>query len=1274
MASNRPTELPAYIQMKYEENGVFNRMASDVSAAGGEMSRAMGASLTTIQRNATNVASVTRTELSRAFGQAADEAEQQFTGTYERLSKQISAGLARPRNAGGSLDFDIEELKRESQAQEARARAADDVAAAVRRAAEAEGDYSQQARLTIAAAQALAVEEREAAAAARDHAAAMEQIQRELNMTASGTNAIIGSNRKLAGANDNVRYATMGATQQLQDMAVSIYGGQRAGTVMAQQLPQLAFALSGLAGSANTTHDRIGRFATFMSGPWGLAIGLGVGVLATLTAELWETEKAAKAAEIGSSGLSDAQSVLGDMFNLTSGKIEHQNELLVMNARLTALNLRSEAMQQRQNAKDAFGNFGQGSLGLSWMQKGAGALGLPVYATGSLDREREVRGVLGDLQGGKITREEALTKSEKLDFSGLAITKEEFQQALIDDVSAEFKDRTAALIDQSLDSGTLASGLRRDTKPKKDNSADKAAREAERLRKFGESADEAITRLNEKFDQSPKLIDQVAQATRQLDDIMADLEKRKPIGFAKMIEEAKATKDVVVDSLLRPIEEMEDASRRRLEVQDLLAQGRDAESAALQNVWSIEDKLGSEEELRAKVQDLITQGRKEEAAAFEQLLAKYPDMKRRAAELAEVEAQRTREAERQRVLFDAQLDVINTARSSLTDLLSGRDGDFLGSIKQSLKDLQGARLADQLFGDAFAEIEDQLRQHTPLGKATSRLTESVDTSAVRLDDFASAVEDATKRIGAAGLDDAVAASRIDGNVVTVAGTRGTGKTEVDISKLSVVELAMKISGAMVDPFQQSLNDALGTKFGQLLGGTVKNAIAGVMTGGAAGGIIGGLKGIVDEGKLFGGVGGKLSGRLGDGMDGAAMGSQAAGIMKGLGLKTRTTGAQIGGAIGGLTGIPGGDIIGSIAGGLLGGLFKTNRTANAVLTNGESYTQGGKDSGNYETAAGLGDSVLGNLNSIVDKLGGSIGSFMVSIGTRGDEYRVNPNGTSLKLDKGAISFGDDAEAAIAFAVKNAIEDGALKGMRASTLNIIKAGDDLEAALQDALDWENVFKELKSYKDPLGAAMDDLDREFQRYIELAKTAGASSQEMADLQELYGIKQAEAVEEYKDRILGSLQGLYDGLTTGDNGLSLRDRRAAALGNYDDLAARVSAGDTTAYDDYASAAQTLLDIERELYGSQQAYFDRLAEVTDLTKGRIDAESNVVSIAENRDSPFDAAGAVNKSIQSQTDALTTRLDAVNSNIGTLIGLFGQVAGSGNSTSSLQRIAFGGNF
>ena len=232
----------------------------------------------------------------------------------------------------------------------------------------------------------------------------------------------------------------------------------------------------------------------------------------------------------------------------------------------------------------------------------------------------------------------------------------------------------------------------------------------------------------------------------------------------------------------------------------------------------------------------------------------------------------------------------------------------------------------------------------------------------------------------------------------------------------------------------------------------------------------------------------------------------------------------------------------------------------------------------------------------------------------------------------------------------IKDGVLAGLRASTQRLLQGGKDLDAAIQKALDFESVFTRLKEYRDPVGAALDGLDKEFTRLKKLFADAGASAAEYADLEALYGLERAKAIEEASERVTSSLKGLYDNLRIGDSGLSLRDRLANAQASYDPLKARVLAGDTSAYDDFAEAAQALLEIQRQFSGSQTPYFNLFDEVLQVTKQRIDAEANIASIAVNRDTPFGPNGkatgasdnaAVVGAIQQQTSELLRGFDAI---------------------------------
>jgi hypothetical protein len=273
--------------------------------------------------------------------------------------------------------------------------------------------------------------------------------------------------------------------------------------------------------------------------------------------------------------------------------------------------------------------------------------------------------------------------------------------------------------------------------------------------------------------------------------------------------------------------------------------------------------------------------------------------------------------------------------------------------------------------------------------------------------------------------------------------------------------------------------------------------------------------------------------------------------------------------------------------------------------------------------GLGGNVQSGLASIIERLGGTAGSFGVSIGQRGKDFVVDPTGKGRTKGSGVLKFKDEQEASRA-ALLDAINDGAVQGIRQGAQNLLRAGKDIEKQLSKAADFQSVFDRLKQREDPVGFAMDTIDREFTRLRNIFMEAGASSAEYADLERLYGLERADAFKQATESTSASLKEFYNTLTAGNDARSLRERQEAALKDYDPLKARVASGDKTAYDEFAQAAQQLLDIERQIYGSQSGYFTRLGEVTDLTKTRVDADSNVTMIGEMRPGIFGSAGPNN--------------------------------------------------
>ena len=549
----------------------------------------------------------------------------------------------------------------------------------------------------------------------------------------------------------------------------------------------------------------------------------------------------------------------------------------------------------------------------------------------------------------------------------------------------------------------------------------------------------------------------------------------------------------------------------------------------------------------------------------------------------------------------SKLQELDRARSSIEQSIAGLPDDARASLKGLVSNLRtqvneiiSRRITDNLFGNLFAQLEGEIKGKRPIDIATNDYVASTVRANTALIDLANSFSSAAMifrgaandnlGIGKIATDVGAAAAKAANKSLTdaydpnaeivVTGSRGkTSRTEQ-----RQVQAAMEASAKSLKDLARTAGQGafVGQSASGLIFGNKSNS-----TGSAIGGAIGQIAGEA-LGKTIGGTLGSALGPLG-GIAGGILGNLAAGLFS----KTPRGYATIGGGADGKLSIVG-----------------TGGNSNSAIKAGNQ-------------AAGA---TIETLDQIAAALGGSYDAARgtVSIGRSGDSWHVDTSGRGrLKKSQGGFDFDDDYEAAVRFATMDLIKDGVISGLRASTQRLLQSGKDIDSALQKALDFESVFTRLKEYRDPVGAALDTLDKEFLRLKSVFAEAGASVAEYADLETLYGLERSKAVEEASKRVTSSLQSLFDDLTIGDNGRSLRDRLAAAQSAYDPLKARVAAGDKSAYDAYAEAAQSLLEIQRQFSGSQTPYFTLLDEITQLTKTRIDAEKNVISIAENRDSPF---------------------------------------------------------
>ncbi len=1255
---------------------------------------------------------------------AARAAKREFDG----VRAAVDQALARQRNSFGSLDLGVDEMRRAAQAQQQVARAAREVAEATKRAAIASGTFdTSMSRATRAAFELASAEER-ASRELLEQVAALDAVQRELNQTASATDLVTAANQRNANSAGASRTAFIQLGQQMQDVAVQAQLGTNAFIIFGQQVPQAAFALSGLADSANRTQARIGQIATFLSGPWGAAIFIAIAALGPLVQKLFETGDEADKARTKAFNFADGLDVLKLSAEDATAAMDQLSSSLRSAITLQGDFLRGGIAIARQSATRLQAQIDADQAELSRIQQqrsGIGATLLPsIFGPSSEDRSRErqlrerlranrealgpaleAAGVAAVAEANRNIAEAAdplLAQINAIDDAIARLNRRRERTVTRNDVladdnisQAEFERQLSGLAKRRAELEEQQRESRRTGSTR--TPRERVNREPEQLARFADQAAERVARINDRFAEQTRLVTQSLTANRELDSIIAEtnrrMEKAKNLTaeqrkeFEGIISSAEAARDTIDEALRRPFEDLTRESEQRLEVERLLAQGKVDEAAALQEVVRIEQQLGTAVELRAALQRAINEGNATEADRIRNLLSVYDDLLQGARDRVIAEQQLTREYRAQQALFQAQLDVVQTVRRDLTDLLSGRSNDFFKNFRQALQDLQGQRLFEDLFGKAFRDIEEQLRGNTPLGRANAAYTAEVEktvstTSRLEgsLDSLDGAVRVAAERLrtGAAANDNIISSSagaRASvaqellrelgiGTGITVTGGINP-KAPQEIGRRSTKEIADAISRSTVEGFLSPLRDILGEKFFNGMAGVLGDVLSAYVRGGEAGAV---FEGLSKAANAFGAEG--LGAAFSQASLGAEVGTQVAGISKALGLGGSTTGAQIGGALGSFAG-PIGTVVGAIAGNIIGGLVKATKRGSATIGNlgGELAIVGtrGNSRSRIEQSTGLAGSALDAIQNIAQQLGANVDAARgsVSIGVRNNNIRVDTSGRGItKTSRGAIDFGEDAEAAVRAAVLDLIQDGVITGLRQSEERLLRAGDDIEAALRDVLTFRSVFDRLQELKDPLGFAITQLNREFEQLIDLFERAGASSEEFAQLEELYNLQRAQAIEDATDRVVGSLRQLLNELTIGDSGLSLRSRRSNALGQFNGLAARVAAGDASAFDDFADISQQLLDIERQLFGSTQSYFDRLAQITRLTEEAIADQTNVTSIGAVGTSATGDQAAITRSIDVQTSELASRLDAIIANqVAAVRGLeTANVSGGGRSS------------
>lgn len=327
--------------------------------------------------------------------------------------------------------------------------------------AAAQANYRRETELLSKALKLGAISGREYGEGMRQAALKMAQFHKGVQVTGAGVTKSTGS---MQAGMQQLGY-------QINDVATMWSLGAKPMQIFSSQIGQTTQAIALMSNGA-------GKFGAFMASGWGVAITAGVIVLGSFIPKLLETKDAMEDAEKAADSLSEVQGMLGEAFDLSTGKIRNETNALkentaaaIYNLQLKSLQLKTQAREQREAFSSGLQQASSPSVKRQVLMGLAGNVDLQadMYKDARSSAVSEIlRSVeRTDLAKNPAVSKDAWDKLGKLDYSKLGITLDDARKALGAIISAKDLENTASEIDSSLKSGELQGALRDSIKPEK---------------------------------------------------------------------------------------------------------------------------------------------------------------------------------------------------------------------------------------------------------------------------------------------------------------------------------------------------------------------------------------------------------------------------------------------------------------------------------------------------------------------------------------------------------------------------------------------------------------------------------------------------------------------------------------------------------------------------------------------------------------------------------------------------------------------------------------
>lgn len=284
---------------------------------------------------------------------SARQLETSFKKTFADIRAAAEETASKPLDAGGVVSLNVRG------AEQALANA-ENIATTYRVLADAQAKLVAESPAATEAEKRLAVALEATALSARANVAPLEQQLTTLRTLKAAVGGAADSEEELGAAHGRMGSSGLIAEHVVRAFSDSIAAGQSPVRALTLEMGRITEAMTLYAQQTNATEGAMGKFAAFMGGPYGLAISVGVAVLAPLITSLFEAGDAAEKAKKAEQDYAHFQDDLGNFIDGANGKLRERLRLLaevglrenagkIVDAQKTATDLSGQAFAKARD-------------------------------------------------------------------------------------------------------------------------------------------------------------------------------------------------------------------------------------------------------------------------------------------------------------------------------------------------------------------------------------------------------------------------------------------------------------------------------------------------------------------------------------------------------------------------------------------------------------------------------------------------------------------------------------------------------------------------------------------------------------------------------------------------------------------------------------------------------------------------------------------------------------------------------------------------------------